>query len=163
MAKPRPTLKAAITCDQAIKEAGTNKWTLVGLFNQVLVQVPDAAVAQMKAAFAAQGVAYPGDDKFGIPHPSMGIYFCVSNAEGSYDFELQFVKLDPTEELLVAKLNGKVNAQDRLQTTDLAVNFQNVVFPGFGRYAVKLVMDGSYIGEKSIDVKRVVPGPPKQH
>ncbi len=158
MAKPRPTLKAAITCDQAIKEAGTNKWTLVGTFNQILVMLPEPVEAQIEAQLKAQS-GQPGAATLNISQPQMGVYFCVGNAEGTYDFEIQFVKLGTTEELLIAKLNGSWECKDRLLTTDLAVNLRNVQLPGFGRYAIKLIMDGHYIDEKQLDVLKIRPGP----
>lgn len=164
MAKPRPVLKAVITCDQAIKEAGTNKWTLVGLFNQIMLPVPDGFEAQLeaqlevvKAQLAQQGKPVPARFDFGITHPQLGAYFGVANAEGEYKFEIHFVKPQDTSELIIAKLAGEMNSSNRLLTTDFAINFRNLNLPGFGRYAIKLLIDEQFVGEKTIDVIKVRP------
>jgi hypothetical protein len=172
-ANPRPTLKAALTCDQAIKEEGTGKWTLVGTFNSIMVPMSEAQEAQadaqlgaLKRQLAAQSPDGVVDPKLALPmtHPQIGVYFSIANAEGDYAFEIQLVKLADAEEVVLAKVPGRLHAGNRLMTSDLAINLRGIQLPGFGRYAFKLIMDGQFIGEKQIDVLKVrpVPRPPQQ-
>jgi hypothetical protein len=146
-ARPKPVILAAVTCDQAIREEGTGKWTLVGTFVKVHVLLRPGAKRE---------------DVPKIQHPKLAIYYCIGNAQGSYDFQVQVLRLQG-EETTIARVEGKLDCgSDRLVANDFAINILNVVFPGFGRYVFRLVMDGVTVGEKPIDVVPLVAGTGEQ-
>ena len=57
---PQPSCVAAVLCDQALQDVQTRKWVLVGTWNRLFAQKVPAA------------------------HPSLSIYFALSDAVGTY-------------------------------------------------------------------------------
>jgi len=125
---PHPSLQAAVICDKAIQEAGTGKWSLIGLWTDLYaMQVP-------------------------CSHPEMAVYFCISSAQGEYDWEVHLERLGFDSESL-ASLTGKLTVQDRLSAFGFAINLKNLQFSEAGRYAFRLQMNGKLVGDKAFNVK----------
>jgi len=123
-----PSLLALLLSDYVIVEAGTNKKTIVGVFDNLwAAEVPTAR--------------------------QIGLFARMTDMEGSYGFTIKVVQLDADDEPVVA--GGKmspVNVTDRLQTVDVALNLPMTVFPQFGRYEFQLFSNDVYLGRAIVNV-----------
>ena len=101
----KPSVQAFLVCDQVIEDSVTKKKSLIGLFTHL------------------QAVSFP------FQHSQMGLYFCLTDAEGTYHF--------------------------RLQISDFGINIPSLVFPAPGRYEFRLRMEGHLIAQKDFSVMQM--------
>lgn len=123
----RPSVQAFLVCDQVIEDSLTRKKSLIGLFTHL------------------QAGAFP------FQHQHMGLYFCLTDAEGPCQFEIELVYLNSEQPVCRATLPAIVIA-DRLQVSDFGINLPALIFPAPGRYEFRLRMDGHLIAQKDFNV-----------
>lgn len=124
----KPSIQAFLVCDTVICEVGTNKKTIVGTFTHV------------KSA------------NFPVILPQIGLYLCITDAEGSYVFEVELYSLDGAVRLGGGKLPKSIEINDRLAITDAGISLKNVLFPAPGRYEFQLKANGHVIATKDFTV-----------
>ncbi len=124
---PRPVMQAMLIADHAIREIGTNKVTLVGIFDRIF------------------GETFP----LQWGHP-LAIYARVTDAEGDYPIRLELVRLD--DEQTIARLDGRALIQSRLQSTELVFIVGPVDFERPGTYEVNLFADLRWVGSARLFV-----------
>jgi hypothetical protein len=123
----RPSVQAFLVCDQVIEDSLTKKKSLIGIFTHL------------------QAVTFP------FQHQHMGLYFCLTDAEGTYQFEIDLVCLN-SEQLVCRATLSNIVITDRLQISDFGVNIPSLVFPIPGRYEFRLKMNGHLIAQKDFTV-----------
>lgn len=123
----RPSIQAFLVCDSVIEDSLTRKKSLIGIFTHL------------------QAVSFP------FQHQQLGVYFCMTDAEGTYQFELQLVFVD-TEQLVCRASLPAVGIHDRLQISDFGINIPSLVFPAPGRYEFRLFADGRLMAQKDFNV-----------
>jgi|SRR5882724_2265887 len=120
MAEPTiPSVVAMLVCDQIITEQGTNKKSLVGIFD------------------------YFNSSVFPASLPRLAIYVKMSDAAGDYLFKLRLVKLK--DEALVAEIGIQASVNDINLYTELALNMANLQFPETGKYEFQLYAGDVYL------------------
>ena len=124
LSKVVPLLVAALVCDVAVADPSTGKKNLIGIFDQVRVE---------KFPTARQ----------------MSLYFKIADAEGRYDFNVRYVRADTDETL--AKAEGRLEAKDRLASSDLHLPFPPLSIPAPGRYEFQLWANSMFLGSTFID------------
>jgi len=123
----KPSVQAFLVCDTVIVDSQTGKKSLIGTFTHLWAP------------------------RFPCQHHQMGVYFCLTDAEGDYEFELQLVFLD--EDKIVGKATlSPFTIKNRLEIHDFGVNIPSMVFPGPGRYEFRLKANGYFITHKDFDV-----------
>ena len=123
----KPSLQALIVCDTVIEDKHTGKKSIIGAFTHI------AATS------------------FPCQHPQMGVYFCITDASGTYEFELELMYLN--QDLVIGKGTlPKITVDDRLQISDFGIMLPALVLPGPGRYEVRLSAKGQVIGIKDFNV-----------
>lgn len=127
MPPPKPSLLAANLCDMAIQEGTTGKWSLIGLFGGILVQSLPAV------------------------QPQMAVYFCLTGAQGEYDFQIELAYLN--EDQVLGRVEGKLVAGDRFKPAEVGITLRGIPFTKAGRYAFRLTMNGQFIGDKPFEIK----------
>jgi len=130
-----PKLSALIVCDMIIHDIQTHKKSVIGIFSNI------AAVA------------------FPASHPTMSVYFCVSDAEGEYRFELRLVDLESGQSIGSENL-PPVRIPDRLQAFDCGVHLINLTFPHAGKYEFQLFANDEFLGGKDFSVTLMPEFPP---
>src|SRR5260370_41238879 len=96
-----PSVLSILICDYVILEAGTNKKTLVGVFDSVnTTQLP---VFQR-----------------------LGFYARLTDMWGKYRFKIRIVVLDEEEQLIGGLETNEIEATDRLAIMELALNLPPV-------------------------------------
>lgn len=123
----KPSVQAFLVCDQVIEDSLTKKKSLIGLFTHL------------------QAGAFP------FQHNQMGLYFCLTDAEGTYHFDIDLVYLN-TEQLVCRANLPNIAIADRLQISDFGINIPSLIFPAPGRYEFRLRMEGHLIAQKDFHV-----------
>lgn len=122
-----PSVQAFLVCDCVIEDSLTRKKSLIGLFTHL------------------QAVTFP------FQHQQLGLYFCMTDAEGTYHFEIDLVYIN-TDQLVCRASLPNIIINDRLQISDFGINMPALLFPAPGRYEFRLRMDGHMIAQKDFNV-----------
>lgn len=127
----KPIGEAIVICDQIITEAGTNKKSLIGIFNGV-------------ASFA-----------FPVQHPRLCVYCAMSNGRGSTTLDLRCIRVEDSAE--IARISGSVNFPDPTAVIELVFNIINIPFERPGLYTFETSCEGEYLMEKRFNVVQLQP------
>lgn len=122
-----PSVQAFLVCDQVIEDSTTKKKSLIGLFTHL------------------QAANFP------FQHAQLGLYFCLTDAEGTYHFDIDLICLN-NEQLVCRASLPNVSIADRLHIYDFGINIPALIFPTPGRYEFRLRMDGHLIAQKDFSV-----------
>ncbi|MCP9455535.1 MAG: hypothetical protein NNA18_05440 [Nitrospira sp.] len=133
----KPTVQAFLVCDQVIEDRLTRKKSLIGLFTHL------------------QSPVFP------FQHQHMGLYFCLTDVEGTHQFEIDLVSLN-NEQLVCRAVLPSISIGDRLQISDFGINIPSLIVPSPGRYEFRLKMDGHLIAQKDFHVVQAMPPPSAQ-
>ena len=123
---PLPVLNALLVCDEAIKEEGTGKITLIGIFETM--RVP----------------------RFPARLPRLCVYVKMTDAEGQYEITLQLIRLDDLQVIGERRLTAALG--DRMAAGELVFRFRTLTLLQPGRYEFRLFADGRTLGAKSFNV-----------
>ena len=126
----KPSVQAFLVCDQVIEDSMTKKKSLIGLFTHL------------------QALSFP------FQHQQMGLYFCLTDAEGTYRFDIDLMYLN-TEQLVCRATLPNIVITDRLQISDFGINIPSLIFPAPGRYEFRLRMEGHLIAQKDFNVMQL--------
>ena len=123
----RPSVQAFLVCDCVIEDSATRKKSLIGIFTHL-----------RSASFPFQ-------------HQQLGVYFCLTDAEGTYQFEIDLFFLN-TNQLVCRATLPHIDIGDRLQISDFGINIPIIVFPAPGRYEFRLRIGHTIIAQKDFNV-----------
>jgi hypothetical protein len=118
-----------LIADVAIREEGTGKVTLVGIFENI-----------SSASFPCR-------------HESLAVYAKLTDAEGSYDFRLELIHLDTAKRVADVTVPGR--ASSRLGTGEVVLRLRGVPLPSPGLYEFRLSANGQYVGSKTFRAEKV--------
>jgi hypothetical protein len=124
----KPSVQAFLVCDYVICEVGTNKKTIVGTFTDIT------------------------SPNFPCFMPQIGLYFCITDADDAYNFEVELIYLNTATKIGGGNIAEVIEIKDRLAITDVGVTIKNLVFPGPGRYEFRLLANGQTIAIKDFMV-----------
>lgn len=130
--RPTPSIQAFLVCDSVIEDSLTKKKSLIGLFTHL------------------QAMTFP------FQHHQIGLYFCLTDAEGTYHFDIDLMHVNSDQLVCRASLPDIVIG-DRLQIADFGINVPALLFPSPGRYEFRLRMHGRVIAQKDFSVIQVSP------
>ncbi|HEX9420024.1 MAG TPA: hypothetical protein VGA81_13305 [Methylomirabilota bacterium] len=120
-----------LLCDQAIREGGTNKVTLVGIFDRIW------------------NTQFP----FQWTRPT-AIYARVTDAEGEYDIRLELVRLD--DEQTIGRFEGRATLAGRMESSELIFPIDTLAFERPGRYEFRLFANRRQVGGMALSVVQEV-------
>jgi hypothetical protein len=126
----KPSVQAFLVCDQVIEDSLTKKKSLIGIFTHL------------------QAIIFP------FQHQQMGLYFCLTDAEGVYRFDIDLIYLN-NEQLICRATLPNIVIDDRLQISDFGINIPSLIFPAPGRYEFRLRVEGSFIAQKDFNVMQL--------
>lgn len=126
----KPSVQAFLVCDQVIEDSLTKKKSLIGIFTHL------------------QAVSFP------FQHQQLGLYFCLTDAEGTYHFDIDLSYLND-EQLVCRATLPNIVIGDRLQISDFGINIPSLIFPAPGRYEFRLRMEGHLIAQKDFNVMQM--------
>ena len=126
----KPSVQAFLVCDQVIEDSVTKKKSLIGLFTHL------------------QAVSFP------FQHSQLGLYFCLTDAEGTYHFDIDLIYLN-NEQVVCRATIQNIAIVGRLQISDFGINIPSLVFTAPGRYEFRLSMEGQLIAQKDFSVMQM--------
>lgn len=132
---PKPEVKAFLLCDYVLHEAGTNKKSLIGIFEQV------------------------NTPRLPFRHGRMSVYANIADAHGAYDMTLRLVRLRDGKVMLEAK-GMRIQVSDPLQVSELGMNLEGIVFEEEGKYEFALYANELFLQSKPFRVVKHEGGPP---
>jgi hypothetical protein len=125
-----------LICDLAIREEGTGKTSLIGIFERI------------------QTARLPGT------HPSLAVYAMVTDAQGDYALRLQLVRL--ADLMTIGEGRTQVTVADRRAPTEITFTLGGLVFEQAGPYEFRLYANERFVGQKSFSVVHLALPPTEQ-
>ena len=122
---PTPSIKALLVCDAVAQEAGSGKKSLLGIFDKIVA------------------------GSFPHAHPQITVYFCIVDAEGSYDFRLELVQVN-TDKIIAKAEVGPLEVKDRFDVTDGSIALRGLAFPAAGKYEFRLYANRTFLESKEL-------------
>lgn len=138
--QPTPTVTAMLVCDQIIAEQGSNKKSLIGIFEVM--------------------------NALGFPTfvPRLSVYVRLVDGLGKYPFKLRLVKLK--DETMLADVDVEANITDQTHASELVFNFIGLGIPEAGKYEFQLYTRDIYLHRVTMEALQVqgsnLPWPPQQ-
>lgn len=124
LSKVVPVLVAVLVCDVAVMDPSTGKKNLIGIFDKVRV------------------------GKFPTTRP-VSVYMKLVDAQGYYKFEVRYVQVSSNKTLF--KAEGELQAEDRLSSADMHIEFPPLPIPKQGRYEFQVWANSVFLGQTFID------------
>ncbi|HTO12362.1 MAG TPA: hypothetical protein VMQ51_12380 [Candidatus Binatia bacterium] len=131
--RPHPSLNAMLLCDLTIREHGSGKISLIGVFENI------------SAA------------RFPVVHRALSVYAKLTDAEGDYTIRLELLRLDDSH--MVAQGTLKATFADRMSPGELIFNLENLGLERPGRYEFRLYAEDRFVAGKSFTVIQSGPAP----
>ena len=125
MSGPAPQLLAMLFCDHVLREHGSLKYSVLGIFDHINCR------------------------KFPTEHPRLWVYVRVTDAQGKYDFRLDFVNLKD-EAILGQGFANNIQIKDRMNAHEIVFQISPLPLPEEGRYEFRLYANGVFIDNQSL-------------
>src|SRR5712671_3475067 len=125
---PIPAVLAFLLCDQIVTEAQTNKKSIIGMFDRMLVATLPAI------------------------HPQpIWIYVKLADGEGEYVYRIEIIKLDSGQAI------GRIDThptqiKSRLESTDIVLKIPPMAIEELGVYEFQLFANNIWIGRTMMNV-----------
>ena len=123
-----PALTALFLADNVIIEQGTNKKSVIGIFDQFF------------------------SPTFPVSFPPWSIFAGVTNLEGEHSFALNLVS--EQDEVIVA-MSGSFKIETASQGMDFAPRIPQAIFPRAGQYRLTFHIDGIAIGQRILHLRQL--------
>ena len=131
MTAPVPKTNAMLICDQVVTEQGTNKKSLIGIFEHI------------------------GAAQFPATHHSMSIYVKLTDAQGSYRFRLVLFDLNDDKTITDCTMPDGVHVESPLHSHELVFNLKGLQFPHPGEYEFRIFANDRIFGQKKFVVSEL--------
>jgi len=128
---PHPSLNAMLLCDLTIREQGTGKVSLIGIFENI------------------------SSTRFPIVHRALSVYAKLGDAEGEYAIRLELARLDDSR--VVAQGALRASFADRMTPSELIFALENLGLERPGRYEFRLFANDRFVAGKSFTVLQATP------
>ena len=128
---PTPKINAMLICDSVIIEAGTNKKSLIGIFENI-------------NAF-----------KFPCMHHFLAVYVKLTETKGSYRFRLELVNLKRDVIIGKEEIPQPINIDNPLDTHELIFNLSGLKFESPGKYEFRIFANDEVFGQKTFLVREM--------
>jgi len=126
----KPMGLALIICDQVITEAGTNKKSLIGVFNRI------------------HSVKYPSR------HSRLCIFVSMTSGHGDVEAKIQCVNEDAGDKVLFGA-NGQITFESPIQVVEMNFEFNNVLFPMPGKHRFEFLCNDFVVLQRPFVVNQV--------
>lgn len=131
MTSPIPKTNAMLICDYVITERGTNKKSLIGVFENI------------------------GAVTFPCTHFAMSVYIKLTDAQGGYQFRLELVDLQSDVTIGKSEMPEEVTVPSPLDAHELVFNLRGVRFMHPGKYEFRIFANDRIFGQKKLVVEQV--------
>ncbi|MCM8775237.1 MAG: hypothetical protein NC930_02625 [Candidatus Omnitrophica bacterium] len=132
----RPSKEAMLICDSIITEVGTNKKSLIGIFEEITTT------------------------KVPFRHDALSVYVKFTGAIGQYVFKLELVDLK-TNEVIGKGTTAPLNISEKLRSYELVFNLKGLVFKSVGKYEFRISANEEVFGTKTFTLIESEKKPPE--
>ena len=115
-----PKVNSFLLCDYIIQEHRTGKKSLIGIFHNIVAA------------------------SFPFIHPSLFIYANLSDAQGTYSFEIKLIDVN-SQKIVGQGQIPNIEIQDRLKPVEIAMNIRQLTFPAPGKYEFQLFSNSELV------------------
>jgi len=129
--RPHPSLNAMLLCDLTIREHGSGKISLIGVFENI------------------------SSSRFPVVHRTLSVYAKLTDAEGDYTIRLELIRLEDSH--VVAQGALKATFADRMAPGELIFNLENLGLERPGRYEFRLFAEERFVAAKTFTVIQSAP------
>jgi hypothetical protein len=127
----KPIILAVILCDSVIREAGTNKLSLIGTFN---------------------GIFSP---TFPCTHPSLSIYIAITEGRGKVPCRLRMMALDDNK--VIFDLPGQIDFGGPTSVGEMVFQLQKIGFEKPGLYAIEFWAGDDLLCSRRLNAQKLEP------
>jgi hypothetical protein len=124
----KPIVLALVLCDTIIREAGTNKLSLIGTFNGIFTQ------------------AFP------CTHPSLSVYIAITEGRGRVQCKLRMTSVDGQT---VFELPGQIEFAGPNSVGELVFQLQQIRFEQPGVYAIEFWAGDDLLASRRLNAQKV--------
>lgn len=135
MILPVPKANAMLICDYVITERGTNKKSLIGVFENI------------------------GAATFPCTHFAMSVYIKLTDAQGNYRFRLELIDLQSDTLIGKSEMPEEVHVPSPLSAHELVFNLRGVRFMHAGEYEFRIFANDKIFGQKKFIVEAMNQNP----
>ena len=122
-----PKINAMLLCDSVITEVGTNKKSLIGIFENIYAQ------------------------NFPYRHYHLSVYIKFTSAQGKYHFRFELVDISNDKVIGKGEIS-ELNVSDKLGSYELVFNLMGLQFDHEGKYEFRIFADDKIFGNKLFNV-----------
>jgi hypothetical protein len=127
----KPILSAMLVCDSVITEAGTNKKSLIGVFENINAH------------------------EFPVTHHLLAVYVKLTEAHGKYRFRLELVDLKGNTIIGKMEIPRDIDIESPLESHELVFNLPGLKFEHPGKYEFRILANNNMFGQKTFLVKEI--------
>ncbi len=121
-----PRIQAVLIADQVLQEKGSNKWSVIGVFDRIYAH------------------------SFPVLHHTMGIYVRLTDAEGGYDVKLE---LQDALDRTIAVFGGiRLQVLDPKYSVDFGVQTRNLILTGPGKHLIRVYLNADLVDQVPLEV-----------
>ena len=131
MSLPVPKASAMLICDYVITEQGTNKKSLIGIFEHI------------------------GTAQFPATHTALSVYVKLTDAMGDYQFRLELVDLQDETAVANCEAPDHVEIDSPLASHELVFNLRGLRFLHPGEYEFRIFANDRIFGQKKFLVSEL--------
>ena len=128
-----PFVLAMLLCDVAITEAGSNKKTLVGIFDKIMTRAVPAT------------------------HAQFWLYAKLADLRGRHDIRIDLIHLETEKQIATMNAVANTASHETTENFDFALPLPPITFPLEGSYEFQLFADNIFIGRAVVTVNIIVP------
>ncbi len=130
-----PEVKSFLVADTVLQEKGSNKWSVIGVFDQIVAP------------------------QFPTGRPGIGLYVKLADAEGRYKVRIEF--RDSDDQLLTWIEGMEISTKGRVATVDFGMQIQNpLTIPKPGKYHFMIYLNGQLAQTVPVYALQATPGQP---
>ncbi|MEK6647414.1 MAG: hypothetical protein AABY84_12160 [Candidatus Firestonebacteria bacterium] len=112
-----------------MQEKTTNKWSIVGIFDKILVR------------------------NFPSIHPSLSIYMRLTEAEGDYDIRVEFCDINKKKLAIFEGL--KLSVPSKLMSPEIGIKTSSLPIPQPGKYLFNLYFNNEFLETHPIWIEQI--------
>lgn len=125
---PSPKANAMLVCDYVITEQGTNKKSLIGVFENI-----NAA-------------------RFPCVHHGLSVYIKMTEGIGKYRFRLELIDLKNDKSIGKGEIPHDIELRNPLAAHELVFNLKGLKFAHAGEYEFRMFANDKIMAQKSFMV-----------
>jgi len=129
---PPPILQALLLCDTTIREAGTNKLSFIGIFNDIV------------------------SHQFPTVHPAFSVCVILSDGHGNIKCRLRMLCMENNKELFTLQQDFQFN--DPRENSELIFQIKQLPIPTPGTYCIEFFAGQELLGSRKLRVNQAKQG-----